>query len=223
MSPVRLAVFDCDGTLVDSQHSIIESVRRAWAVEGLEPPSDEFIRTGVGLRLDFAIPRLAPDAPGEVHDRLIERYKQAFFTIRQQPGHEEPLYPGTMEALDQLDQDGVLLAVATGKSRRGLNATLERHGLLDRFVVLKTADDGPSKPDPKILRDAIKEAGANFATTAMIGDTVFDISMACAARTHAIGVSWGYHPVDELKKAGAAAVIDRYADLPGLLHRIWSI
>ncbi len=223
MSPVRLAVFDCDGTLVDSQHSIIESVQLAWAAEGLEPPSDEYIRTGVGLRLDFAIPRLAPDAPREVQDRLIERYKQAFFTIRQKPDHEEPLYPGTIEALDKLDDLGVLLAVATGKSRRGLDATLERHGLTDRFVVLKTADDGPSKPDPRILQDAVKEAGANFDTTAMIGDTVFDISMARAARTHAIGVSWGYHPVEELKKAGAAAVIDRYADLPGLLHRIWSI
>lgn len=222
MSPVRLAVFDCDGTLVDSQHSIIESVRRAWAAEGLEPPGDDFIRTGVGLRLDFAIPRLAPDAPRALHDRLIERYKEAFFTIRQQPDHEEPLYPGTREALEALDKEGVLLAVATGKSRRGLNATLDRHGLSDLFVVLKTADDGPSKPNPTILRDAVKEAGAEIDTTAMIGDTVFDISMARAARTHAIGVSWGYHPVDELKKAGAEAVIDRYAELPGLLNRIWS-
>ncbi|WP_425406018.1 HAD-IA family hydrolase [Hwanghaeella sp.] len=222
MTAVRLAVFDCDGTLVDSQHSIIESVRQAWAAEGLAPPSDEFIRTGVGLRLDYAVPRLAPDSPREVHDRLIERYKQAFFELRQQPDHEEPLYPGTIQALDALEDRGVLLAIATGKSRRGLNATLERHGLTGRFVVLKTADDGPSKPDPTILRDAVKEAGAEFDTTAMIGDTVFDISMACAARTHAIGVSWGYHPVGELKKAGASVVIDHYADLPGLLHRIWS-
>lgn len=223
MSSVKLAVFDCDGTLVDSQHSIIESVRLAWLAEGLEPPSDEFIRTGVGLRLDFAIPRLAPDSPPAVHDRLIERYKQAFFEIRQQPNHEEPLYPGTQQVLDSLDRSGVLLAIATGKSRRGLNATLDRHGLTGRFVVLKTADDGPSKPDPKILCDAVKEAGADFDTTAMIGDTVFDISMARAARTHAIGVSWGYHPVAELKKAGADAVIDHYADLPGLLARIWSL
>lgn len=222
MAPVRLAVFDCDGTLVDSQHSIIESVRRAWTAEGLEPPDDEFIRTGVGLRLDFAIPRLAPDAPRALQDRLIERYKQAFFTLRQQPDHEEPLYPGTIEALNALDEQGILLAIATGKSRRGLNATLDRHGLAGRFVVLKTADDGPSKPDPTILRDAVKEAGAEFETTVMIGDTVFDIAMARAARTNAVGVSWGYHPIEELNKAGADAVIDRYAELPGLLHRIWS-
>ena len=222
MEPNCLVVFDCDGTLVDSQHAIIASVRRAWEAEGLTPPADELVRTGVGLRLDLAIPRLAPDLDPAVHDRLTERYKRAFFEIRHEPGHEEPLYPGTLKAIQDIAATGALLAIATGKSRRGLLATLELHGLRDTFVCLKTAESGPSKPDPKILRDAIAECGAAAETTAMVGDTIFDISMACAAGAYAVGVSWGYHPVEELRRARAACVIDRFADLPGLLETFWS-
>ena len=222
MEANRLVVFDCDGTLVDSQHAIIASVHEAWKAEGLTPPDDEMVRTGVGLRLDFAIPRLAPDENAAMHTRLTERYKLAFRRIRQQPDHEEPLYPGTLDALRAVEASGALLAVATGKSRRGLLATLERHGILDMFVSLKTAESGPSKPDPAILRDAIAESGAAPGTTAMVGDTVFDISMARAAGAYAVGVSWGYHPANELRRARAACVIDRFADLAGKLETFWS-
>ena len=222
MTATCLVVFDCDGTLIDSQHTIISSVRQAWAREGLDPPDDELIRTGVGLRLDYAIPRLAPDQDETVLQRLIDGYRQAFFQSRQMPDFEEPLYPGAREAINAIEASGALMAVATGKSRRGLDATLERHDLTGKFVSLKTSESGPSKPDPKILMDAIAESGAAPETTAMVGDTVFDISMALAAGAYAIGVSWGYHPVDELKRARAARVIDRFADLPGLLETYWS-
>jgi len=222
MTATCLVVFDCDGTLIDSQHMIIASVHRAWAQEGLAPPEDELIRTGVGLRLDYAIPRLAPDRDAETQNRLIDAYRQAFFQIRQLPEFEEPLYPGAREAIEAIEASGALMAIATGKSRRGLDATLERHDLTGKFVSLKTSESGPSKPDPKILKDAIAESGAAPETTAMVGDTVFDVSMALAAGAYAIGVTWGYHPVDELKRARASRVIDRFADLPGLLETYWS-
>lgn len=212
-------VFDCDGTLVDSQRGIILSVRAALEQEGLPLPSDEFIRRGVGLRLDAGLARLAPDADAETLARIVETYRNAFFEIRQSPDHQEPLYDGAADSIASLAQAGCLLGIATGKSRRGLLATLERHGLMDAFVVLKTADDGPGKPDPTILRDAILEAGAASETTVMIGDTSFDIAMARAARVYAIGVGWGYHPVEELARAGADALIEDYAELAPAVRR----
>ncbi len=217
--PAPFVVFDCDGTLVDSQRGIILSARAALEQEGLPIPSDEFIRRGVGLRLDAALARLAPEADAETLTRIVETYRNTFFQLRQSPDHQEPLYDGAAESVASLAQAGCLLGIATGKSRRGLLATLERHGWGDTFVVLKTADDGPGKPDPTILQDAILEAGAAPETTVMVGDTSFDIAMARAARVYAIGVGWGYHPVEELGRAGADALIEDYAELAPAVRR----
>ena len=209
----RLAVFDCDGTLVDSQHNIVAAAAAAWREYGLEPPSASQVRRGIGLPLGEAVARLHPDgAPAEI-ESLCMLYKQAFHALRQQPDHVEPLYDGALEALEELAISGTLLGVATGKSRRGLLHTLERHGLLDSFVVLKTADDAPGKPNPHMLLDAMAETGAMPETTVMIGDTVFDMAMARNARTQAIGVSWGYHARADLAAAGAHTVIDGFGDL----------
>lgn len=209
----RLAVFDCDGTLVDSQHNIVAAMEEAWRAHGLTPVPGEMVRRVVGLPLVDAIAALHPEGALEEHLRLSDVYKDAFRSLRMQADHHEPLYPGTAAALDALEQAGWLLAVATGKSRRGLLATLSRHGLESRFIVLKTADDAPGKPNPDMLLDAMTETGAVPDTTVMVGDTVFDIEMALNARTGAIGVSWGYHEPAELVAAGAHRIIDDFADL----------
>ncbi|MEE8444882.1 MAG: HAD-IA family hydrolase [Alphaproteobacteria bacterium] len=212
-SPPRLAVFDCDGTLVDSQHNIVAAAAAAWREYGLEPPPPAQIRLGIGLPLGEAVARLRPGGgPAEIESLCI-LYKQAFQAQRRQPDHVEPLYPGALQALEELAVSGTLLGVATGKSRRGLLSTLGRHGLLDSFVVLKTADDAPGKPNPHMLLDAMAETGARPETTVMIGDTVFDMAMARNARVRAVGVSWGYHERAELATAGAHAVIDSFGDL----------
>lgn len=216
MSQPRLAVFDCDGTLVDSQHNIVAAMSEAWRARGLRPIAGSSVRRVVGLPLAEAIARLHPRGSRDVHLSLVDYYKDAFRSLRQQPNHQEPLYPGTVEALDALESAGYLLAVATGKSRRGLNATLALNGLEGRFLTLKTADDGPGKPHPHMLEEAMSEAGAGPASTVMIGDTVFDIEMACNAQVRAVGVSWGYHDPDELRAAGAAAVIDDFGELAEL-------
>lgn len=213
MSQPRLAVFDCDGTLVDSQHNIVSAMTEAWRTHGLEPLPASLVRRVVGLPLLEAISSLHPLGSDEVHLSLTEDYKNAFHNLRQQPDHREPLYPGTVEALDAMEADGYLLAVATGKSRRGLDATLSRHGLEGRFMALKTADDGPGKPHPHMLEEAMAEVGAGPDSTVMIGDTVFDIEMARNAQVRSIGVSWGYHDSDELRAAGAAGVIDEFGEL----------
>lgn len=220
--PLRLVVFDCDGTLVDSAHSIIEAMSLAWAAHGLSvPPEDHLVRSVVGLSLVEAIARLLPEGRSDDHHRLAEHYKTAFFDIRNRPGHEEPLYAGAREAIDALAAAGVLLGVATGKSRRGLEATLGRHGLLDRFVTLKTADDGPGKPAPGILLDAMAETGVTPYNTVMVGDTVYDVTMAVNAKVAPLGVDWGYHESAALTAAGAVAVLDTFHGLQTALDTIW--
>ena len=202
----RLAVFDCDGTLVDSQHSICTAMTLAFEGEKLVAPDRTTILSVVGLSLPLAIARLLPEAEADFHDHLSESYKRAFQQMRRDNAVSEPLYPGIAELIRQLDADGWLLGVATGKSDRGLNLCLSHHGIHAHFVTLQTADRHPSKPHPSMLLTAMADAGAVPETTVMIGDTSYDIDMALAAGTKALGVGWGYHPPADLIAAGAHAV-----------------
>jgi phosphoglycolate phosphatase len=216
-SRLRLAVFDCDGTLVDSQHAIVTCMAAAYAAEGLVAPTPDAVRRVIGLPLLECMARLSPDHPEARHARLTEAYKEAFFALRQRPDHHEPLFEGALAALQQLEDAGYLLGVATGKARRGLVAVLERHGLGGRFVTLQTADLPPGKPHPAMLQRAMAETGVDAENTVMIGDTSFDMLMARSAGVRAVGVAWGYHPIEELRAAGADAIITRFDELPGIL------
>ena len=220
MRRARLAVFDCDGTLVDSQASIVAAMHAAWDALGFERPSAEAVRRIVGLPLIDAIARLMPEAEDDVHARLREGYGEAWRTMRAAGTLDDSLFPGALEALAALEDAGWLLGIATGQSRRGLIPTLEKHGLGHRFVTLQTADTGPGKPHPDMLERAMGEAGAAPATTVMIGDTTFDILMARAAGTHAVGVAWGYHDAAELGTAGADAIVEGFGDLAGAAKRL---
>lgn len=203
----RLALFDCDGTLVDSQASICGAMERAFARNAQPLPSRHAIRRIVGLSLRHAVQALLPDAEAALIDQLVEDYKQEFQTARKNGMVAEPLYTGIAELLGRLDSAGWLLGVATGKSDRGLRHCLDSHGLLDRFVTLQTADRNPSKPDPAMALQAMAEAGAQPATTVIIGDTSFDMAMAGHAGCTGIGVDWGYHEPAELLTAGARQVV----------------
>ncbi|WP_022682859.1 HAD-IA family hydrolase [Sphingobium bisphenolivorans] len=211
----RLAVFDCDGTLVDSQHSICTAMTHAFEGEKLVAPDRVSILSVVGLSLPLAIARLLPDAEADFHLHLSESYKLAFQQLRRENAVSEPLYPGIAELIRDLDAGGWLLGVATGKSDRGLDLCLRHHGVHAHFVTLQTADRHPSKPHPSMLLTAIAEAGAAPETTVMIGDTSFDIHMAAAAHVRALGVGWGYHPPADLIAAGAASVAMDSAELHG--------
>lgn len=218
---LRLAVFDCDGTLVDSQHSIVATMQAAWRAVGRDdPPAPAAIRRVVGLPLVEAVARLLPDEAAAEHRRLADAYRAGWPAQREGARHSDPLFPGAREVLDALDAAGVLLGIATGKGRRGLIDTLDLHGLADRFVTLQTSDVAAGKPHPEMLERAMAEAGARPENTAMIGDTVFDILMARNAGVTAIGVSWGYHEVEELHASGALAVIDQFAALPTVLETL---
>jgi phosphoglycolate phosphatase len=217
---LKLIVFDCDGTLVDSQHMIVAAMEHAFAGFALPPPGRGEVLSVVGLSLEEAVGRLAPADRRNDVPALAEAYKQAFGELRRDKAHAEPLYPGIRETLLALaDEPDVVLGVATGKSRRGLAAVLEREGLTGIFATLQTADTHPSKPDPAMLLAAIGEAGAEAHRTMMIGDTTYDIEMAIGAGTRGIGVAWGYHSVADLEAAGAHSIVDDSQRLQDHLRR----
>jgi phosphoglycolate phosphatase len=209
----RLILFDCDGTLVDSQGPILTTMAQAFLEFGLKAPPAGAVRRVIGLMLSKAIAELAPALSSADHDRLVKNYKAIYASARTEPGHDEPLYPGVVPVLDRLRADGFLLGVATGKARRGLDATLALHGLADRFVTLQTSDNNPSKPHPGMVLKAMEATGAEPGATLVVGDTSFDMNMARNAGVMAVGVSWGYHPPEELSAAGAVAVIRDFAAL----------
>lgn len=215
---VRLAIFDCDGTLVDSQANICRAMEAAYAARGLAAPPREAIRGIVGLSLVEAVAALAPAEAPVFHETLAADYKAAFFAMRSAGEMEhEPLYDGLVAALDVLAADGWIFGVATGKSDRGLAHILTHHGLAERFVTLQTADRHPSKPHPSMIEAAMTEAGAEPHLTVMIGDTSYDMMMARNAGVRAIGVTWGYHEEALLREAGADAIARSYAELPGYM------
>jgi len=205
----RLAIFDCDGTLVDSGATIYAALAAAFGENGLELPPPDVSRRVIGLSLTEAMAALLPNASTEAHVALAEDYKRAFLNLRAAGRVEEPLFDGVIELLDALESDGWLLAVATGKSDRGLKHCLEQHAIHPRFMSLQTADRHPSKPHPSMVQQAMADAGAAPETTFVVGDTSFDMAMAAAAGAAPIGAAWGYHEAQELKEAGAVAVAER--------------
>jgi phosphoglycolate phosphatase len=216
----RLAIFDCDGTLVDSQANICMAMELAFERAGLEPPPREATRRVVGLSLVEAMEALLPGADPDQHRGMAEDYKHAFTGMRGAGTVHEPLYDGIVETIAALDKAGWLLGVATGKSDRGLKFVLEAHGLTDRFVTLHTADRHPSKPHPSMIDACMADAGASRESSVMIGDTTFDMAMARAANVMAVGVAWGYHDTHELEAAGADVVIDNAHDLAAIIEEL---
>ncbi|MEM8972155.1 MAG: HAD-IA family hydrolase [Pseudomonadota bacterium] len=206
---MKLVIFDCDGTLVDSQHGIVDSMSRALANEGFSPLPRDRILSVVGLSLSLAVQRLLPEAEPVVVERVVDGYRQAFTELRQNKNISEPLYEGIKGLVSKLrGQDDVLLGVATGKSIRGVKRLFDQQDWHATFVTMQTADTNASKPHPEMIEKAMAEAGVDAVDTVMIGDTTFDIEMAQNANVRGIGVAWGYHPVDHLRNAGAHSIVD---------------
>lgn len=207
---MKLIIFDCDGTLVDSQHLIVEAMNRGFALAGVAPMERDAVLSIVGLSLPLAIERLLPDHPADVIHRVNEGYRNAFGELRRDPANHEPLYAGMEQVVRELaGREDVLLGVATGKSLRGVEALFERLALRDHFVTVQTADFHPSKPHPSMIETAMREAGVEAERTIMIGDTTFDMEMARGAGVGALGVGWGYHPVTALRSVGADDIAER--------------
>lgn len=206
---LKLVLFDCDGTLVDSQRAIVTAMTAAWRSAGLAEPDPMAVRRVVSLPLTEAITLLLPGGEDWFVKRLAGLYRDAYYHGRHDDHSDsEPLVPGMREALAGLRDAGFALGVATGKSFNGLITVLERHGLRDWFVTLQTADRAQGKPDPDMVYKAQEESGADAGSTVVVGDSTYDMEMALAAGVQGVGVSWGYHGAGELQKAGARRVVD---------------
>ena len=221
-TPLRLVIFDVDGTLVDSQADILSAMGAAFDAVGAPLPPRADVLAMVGLSLDVIFPRMLPAADGATHARMAEAYKDAYVALRAAGGvaRSSPLYPGALETLRSLHAiPEVLLGVATGKSRRGLDKLIEGHALDGVFVTQQCADFHPSKPHPAMVQAALAETGIAAEHAVMVGDTTYDLDMAAAAGVLGIGVSWGYHPAAVLRDK--APVIDDFSALHAALDQLW--
>lgn len=221
MSAKRLIIFDCDGTLVDSQHLIVAAMSAAFEAASLAPPPRKAILGIVGLSLPEAIWRLTEGGDEETARKVLEGYRDAFGLLRQDPQHDEPMYEGAREAVLRLAAEPeTVLGIATGKSQKGVRKVLERFDLMKCFATIQTADDAPSKPHPGMIENALEETGANPDNAIMIGDTTFDMEMAKNAGVRALGVSWGYHPSHVLEEVGIHGLASDYSHLLDLLDNL---
>lgn len=222
MSDLRLVIFDVDGTLIDSQAHILAAMDAAFGAHDLPAPSRAATLSIVGLSLDVAMARLAPDHRDHWAG-LVAAYKDAFAGLRLSPDGAalSPLFPGAREVIATLAaEDHTLLAIANGKSRRGMDHILDLHDLRGLFQSVQVADDHPSKPHPAMVAACLRDTGIDPARAVIVGDTTYDIAMGRAAGIHALGVAWGYHPVADLHGAGAHAVLDSFDALPPALARL---
>lgn len=218
-----LAVFDVDGTLVDSRVVIHQAVLSAAGGVGLAPPTYDQVRRIVGLSLPEALARLAPQLAAAELAEFVIGYQQAFRAMHARPGFVEPLYDGADALLRRLKRDGWRIAMATGKSRRGVERILLQHRWDEVFETTHCADDGPGKPDPAMLLCAVRAAGVSPDRTVMIGDTSHDMAMALAAGTRAQGVAWGFHTPAEVIASGAHHLAHDFAELEAELDRFAAV
>ncbi len=217
---LRLIIFDCDGTLVDSQAVIIMAMADAFAHLGRAVPSAEAVRRIVGLSLPAAMAALVPEGDADLAERLAQAYRDAHPAAVAAAGHKDTPYPGARQALEVLAAREFVLGIATGKGRNALNATLDPHGLTTFFTTFQTADRNAGKPHPEMVLNAMAETGAAAADTVVVGDTSYDMAMAKNAGVHAIGVAWGYHDAAALREAGAAHIAASFGEIPDLAERL---
>jgi phosphoglycolate phosphatase len=219
VSAARLVLFDLDGTLVDSAAMILAAQAEAFEALNLPMPPREVALSIVGLSLKEAFSVLAEHE--DQVEPLVAAFSSAFFNLRQAGSVPEPLFPGAAEVIARLSlRDDLVLGIATGKSRRGVKAMLEKHGWARVFASVQTADDAPSKPHPAMILQACSQTGMTPERTLMIGDSSYDMAMARAAGARAIGVSWGFQPVLALQAAGAEAIIPHFDALDAEIERM---
>lgn len=212
---IKLLIFDWDGTLSDSAAMIVGAMQRAIAGLGLPPRPDEAIRELIGLGLNEGLAQLYPDIELKQLRGLLDGYRAQWLS---EGAGEAPLFAGSLQALQQLHGQGYQLAIATGKSRRGLDRSLRHHEALAPLIVnSRTADETLSKPDPLMLRELLEDEQLQAHEALMIGDTEYDVAMARAIGMPAVGVLCGVHDPGRLLRAGAHSLLEAVGDLPDWL------
>ena len=220
MTDLTLVVFDCDGTLADGHHLLMNALNMAYEHLEVSAPDALRVRQGIGLPLEAIIGDVTPEISTNQCAELARLCIKNLHLLRDQESYTEPLYPFVKEALRALDDIGIVMGIATGKGIRGLNHVLDFHEIAHFFTTLQTPDRAPGKPHPGMLENAMNETGARPENTVMVGDTTYDMEMAVNAGVHAIGVDWGYHEVAALRAVGARSVLTQIGDLPALLDEL---
>ena len=215
MNKYELIVFDWDGTLMDSEARIVACMQRAADDTGRARPEGKAVREIIGLSLETAVRRLF-DCDEQGAGRIVEAYRDHW--LSDEIPHSV-LFPDAAQVLEQLGRDGYLLAIATGKSRRGLDKVLEQCGLGPHFHVTRCADETFSKPHPQMLQEILTDLNAMPSRSVVVGDTEYDMQMARNASVDALGVRHGVHTAERLLDNGALAVLDGLAQLPGWLRQ----
>jgi phosphoglycolate phosphatase len=210
----KLLVFDWDGTLMDSEARIVTCVEAAIGDLGLPLPSREAISNIIGLGLREAVHRLFPESDDQLHLQIATRYRVHFFSDATTPSE---LFQGARETLQALNDLGYLLAVATGKGRQGLDHALDSTGLGSLFMVTRCADETFSKPHPEMLHQILDYTGVTPKEALMIGDTEYDLEMASNAGIPSLGVTYGVHAVERLRKHAPLGCVDAIDQIPGWL------
>jgi phosphoglycolate phosphatase len=208
----RLAIFDLDGTLVDSRQPLYAAMRRAFARMGIDLDYDHF-RVVIGLNMVESLNHLAPDLDEAGRTRLLTHIRESFTEAHAQPGYIEPLYEGAPELLTRLRQEGWLVAMATGKSRAGVEMITRMHNWGEVFHSSHCATDGPGKPDPAMLHAAMQCLKVEPSQVIMIGDTSHDMRMARNAGVYAQGVSWGFQTAEEVAEGKPHHIAHTFEEL----------
>lgn len=210
----ELIVFDWDGTLMDSAGAIVACIQAAAVDLGMKPPSEARARHVIGLGLHEALRHALPELPEDKHGELADRYRHHYLT----QDHELRLFVGAEALVRELATGGYRLAVATGKSRRGLDRAMASSGLEDCFHATRCADECHSKPHPQMLEELMAELGTTPDATLMIGDTTHDLQMARNAGVGGLAVGYGAHGHDDLRAHGPLHLADTVADLTAWLR-----
>lgn len=217
VSKLRVLIFDWDGTLVDSIQRIVTAMHMASDMCAVPRCTDEEVRAIIGLAMPQVYDVLYPDADdAELKQRFIHAYSEQYLILEEQPS---PFYPGVMEALDHYRRAGYQLAVATGKSRRGLHRVLSGHKMLNYFDITRCADETRSKPDPLMLHEILKHCAATPEQAIMVGDSPFDLRMANNAKVSGIAVSYGAQPLSVLRQEQPILAIDNFCELTHWLQQ----
>ena len=203
----QLIIFDWDGTLMDSTRKITRCIQAAAQEMQLEVPSHDEAKWVIGLGLVEAMQALFPMVSKDVIGGVVESYKKHYVEL---DDTEQPLFDDVIDGLSEMAQAGALLAVATGKSRVGLNRVLTQSGLGDAFVTTRCADESRTKPNPQMLIDILDYTAIDAEHALMVGDTTFDMEMATNASMPGLAVSYGAHPIEQLQSTQASDIVDSF-------------
>ncbi len=212
----KLLVFDWDGTLMDSEAQIVSSLTNVIAELELDERTNPALRNVIGLGLPEAIRQLYPDEEKDIVERFIERYRHHFLSGNQ---GASVLFAGAIDVIRRLHAEGYLLAVATGKSRRGLDRSLDETKSGEYFHVTRCADETFSKPHPQMLLEIMTDLDVGPDETLMIGDTEYDLQMAAEAGTASLGVTYGVHELERLLAHQPLACLDDISEVGRLLYK----